>query len=314
MGFLEALLLLAAGGLSGLLTGWLGVGGGIILVPVFYSVLHEAGASTLVAMHIAIGTSMLVAVVTSVAGISTPLKEKQVEWRPALLLGGIGAAGALVGSAIAAGLEGSTLRKVVAAAVIYGAIAVLSPRRKGKKETVASGSTPGSIGMIAACGVIASLAGVAEVFLVIPVFLSTLGIPLKKAVIAAGLTAAMIGAGGVIGYVIFGWGNEFLRGGSVGFGLHPRPARCCRKRCCTASRGVSGGQKSGIDRKKDLRPPSRRRRHRHVLLLNGPRITVAATSSAFPRSTSRRPQSLPCCSRNRAHPIPRREGVRAHSG
>ena len=55
MGFLEALLLLAAGGLSGLLTGWLGVGGGIILVPVFYSVLHEAGASTLVAMHIAIG-------------------------------------------------------------------------------------------------------------------------------------------------------------------------------------------------------------------------------------------------------------------
>jgi hypothetical protein len=217
MGFLEALLLLAAGGVSGLLTGWLGVGGGVILVPIFYSVLHEAGASTLIAMHIAIGTSMLVALVTSVAGISTPLKEKQVEWRPALLLGGAGAAGALAGSAIAAGLEGSTLRKVVAAAVIYGAIAVLSPRKKGKKETAASGSTPGSIGMIAACGVIASLAGVAEVFLIIPVFLSTLGIPLKKAVIAAGLTAAMIGAGGVIGYVIFGWGNEFLRGGSVGF-------------------------------------------------------------------------------------------------
>jgi len=62
----------------------------------------------------------------------------------------------------------------------YGAIAVLSPRQEGEKGNSGIGSTPGSIGMIAACGVIASLAGVAEVFLVIPVFSLHTGNPAEE--------------------------------------------------------------------------------------------------------------------------------------
>src|SRR6266567_4168219 len=61
-----ALLLLAVGTLSGFLAGVFGIGGGAILVPVFYECFRLAGVPLDVRMPLCIGTSLAVIIPTSI--------------------------------------------------------------------------------------------------------------------------------------------------------------------------------------------------------------------------------------------------------
>ena len=61
-----ALLLVAVGALSGFLAGLFGIGGGAILVPVFYECFRLAGVPLEVRMPLCIGTSLAIIVPTSV--------------------------------------------------------------------------------------------------------------------------------------------------------------------------------------------------------------------------------------------------------
>jgi len=60
-----ALLLVAVGALSGFLAGVFGVGGGAILVPVFYECFRLAGVPLEVRMPLCIGTSLAIIIPTS---------------------------------------------------------------------------------------------------------------------------------------------------------------------------------------------------------------------------------------------------------
>ena len=57
--------LLAAGFVTGVLAGLLGIGGGSILVPVLYELFRALGVNEAVRMHLAVGTSLAVIVPTS---------------------------------------------------------------------------------------------------------------------------------------------------------------------------------------------------------------------------------------------------------
>jgi uncharacterized membrane protein YfcA len=57
--------LLAAGFVTGVLAGLLGIGGGSILVPVLYELFRTLGVDEAVRMHLAVGTSLAVIVPTS---------------------------------------------------------------------------------------------------------------------------------------------------------------------------------------------------------------------------------------------------------
>src|SRR5213082_2174123 len=61
-----ALLLVAVGALSGFLAGLFGIGGGAILVPVFYECFRLAGVPLEVRMPLCIGTSLSIIIPTSV--------------------------------------------------------------------------------------------------------------------------------------------------------------------------------------------------------------------------------------------------------
>src|SRR3979490_2272596 len=62
-----ALLLVAVGALSGFLAGVFGVGGGAILVPVFYECFRLAGVPLEVRMPLRMGTSLAIIIPTSVS-------------------------------------------------------------------------------------------------------------------------------------------------------------------------------------------------------------------------------------------------------
>src|SRR5437899_12582598 len=61
-----ALLLVAVGMLSGFLAGVFGIGGGAILVPVFYECFRLAGVPLEVRMPLCIGTSLAIIIPTSI--------------------------------------------------------------------------------------------------------------------------------------------------------------------------------------------------------------------------------------------------------
>src|SRR5947199_9318349 len=61
-----SLLLVAVGALSGFLAGLFGIGGGAILVPVFYECFRLAGVPLEVRMPLCIGTSLAIIIPTSV--------------------------------------------------------------------------------------------------------------------------------------------------------------------------------------------------------------------------------------------------------
>src|ERR1700740_266172 len=61
-----ALLLIATGALSGFMAGLFGIGGGAVLVPVFYECFRLAGVPLEVRMPLCIGTSLAVIIPTSI--------------------------------------------------------------------------------------------------------------------------------------------------------------------------------------------------------------------------------------------------------
>ena len=59
--------LLITGGIAGVLAGLLGVGGGIVIVPVLFWIFDILGVPDAVAMHLAVGTSLSTIIATSIS-------------------------------------------------------------------------------------------------------------------------------------------------------------------------------------------------------------------------------------------------------
>lgn len=112
-------LLLALGAFAGVLAGLLGVGGGIILVPVFFYVFSALGFASPQLMQICLGTSLATISVTSLRSVAAHSKRDAVDW--AILKGwGPGIAiGAVIGVAVASSLRSDTLQ------AIFGALAII---------------------------------------------------------------------------------------------------------------------------------------------------------------------------------------------
>src|SRR5471030_2843298 len=96
-----ALLLVAVGALSGFLAGLFGIGGGAILVPVFYECFRLAGVPLDVRMPLCIGTSLAIIIPTSVSSFRAHHARGAVDmeilrawWLPVLI-------GVILGSVIA---------------------------------------------------------------------------------------------------------------------------------------------------------------------------------------------------------------------
>lgn len=125
----EILGLVALGLFAGSLAATLGVGGGIIYVPVLVSVF---GFSQLGAQ----GTSLAVILATSVVGTVLHSKADRVVWKVAFVTGGVGIIFALGGARLAFSMNEEVLSKVFAVVM-----AVLAIRMMHKAWTLRREST-----------------------------------------------------------------------------------------------------------------------------------------------------------------------------
>lgn len=124
----EILGLIALGLFAGSLAATLGVGGGIIYVPVLVSIFAFT-------QHEAQGTSLAIILATSLVGTFLHARAGRVVWKVALVTGGVGIISALTGARVALSMDEELLSKVFAVVM-----AVLAVRMARKAWTLRSAS------------------------------------------------------------------------------------------------------------------------------------------------------------------------------
>ncbi len=114
--------LFVCGLLSGVTTWLFGFGGGFVTVPLLYLLLSHQGAVGGQAMQIAVATSALVMLCTSLLASGRHLRAGTVHWRSLLpILGGI-AIGGIAGAALALRVNGEWIRWLF---ILYLAVTIV---------------------------------------------------------------------------------------------------------------------------------------------------------------------------------------------
>src|SRR4051794_3304309 len=210
-----ALGLVIAGVVGGLVAGMLGVGGGIVVVPILYHVLATLGVDEAVRMHIAVGTSLATIIPTSLSSVRAHNRKGAVDWDllrrwwlPMLI-------GVLAGSALAGFVTGRTLSLVFAGVALPVA---LHFALWGEKKRIAD-HLPRGIGGLAlpfGIGGVSTMMGIGGGTVGVPT-LTLCGYPIHRAVGTASAFGAIISVPGTIGAILAGWYAEGLPPYSLGY-------------------------------------------------------------------------------------------------
>lgn len=120
--------LAAAGAVAGLLAGIFGIGGGAIIVPVFYQVFGLLGIDESVRMHVSVGSSLAIIVATSLRSFQAHYKRGAVDMD--LLKSFLFAVplGVVMASLVAAHVSSAGLRAIFAAIVFIVGLRLLFNR------------------------------------------------------------------------------------------------------------------------------------------------------------------------------------------
>jgi uncharacterized membrane protein YfcA len=198
-----ALLLVAVGALSGLLAGLFGIGGGAILVPVFYECFRLAGVPLEVRMPLCIGTSLAIIIPTSIRSWRAHYRRGAVDtaivrswWLPVI-------AGVVAGS-VTARYAPERLFKIVFVAVAWSASARLLLARDTWKlgADLPGGPLMKIYGFL--IGLLATLMGIGG-GLFSNLLMTFYGRPIHQSVATSSALAVLISIPGAIGYVYAGW-------------------------------------------------------------------------------------------------------------
>ena len=112
---------------AGILTGIMGVGGGVVMVPMMVLLLG-------VSQHLAQGISMLVIIPTVMVAILKLRKANLFEYRTAILLAAGSIAGSLLSSNMVQLIDGVVLKRIFGVLVVYSSIRMILPA-KAKNES-----------------------------------------------------------------------------------------------------------------------------------------------------------------------------------
>ena len=205
---------LLVGAFAGLIAGLLGVGGGLIIVPVLVLVFQGQGVSPEVIVHLAIGTSLATIAITSISSMRAHHRHGAVQWPVFRRLAPGIVVGALVGAIIADFMPTTAMR------LWFGIFELLVAAQIGFNLMVAPrGHLPGTLGTNIAGGVIGAVSaalGIGGGTLTTP-FLVWCNISLRQAGATSSACGLPIAGAGAAGFVATGWNESGLPVWSSGY-------------------------------------------------------------------------------------------------
>lgn len=212
---MEIITYLITGVAAGLMAGLLGIGGGLIIVPVLAILFAAQGFDAVTLMHVAIGTSLATIVFTSISSMLSHHRHNAVLWQLVFAMAPGIVIGALAGSLLANFISSPGLARffgvfeiLVAAQFIFG--------HQPKEHRALAGRFMQSIagGVI---GLLSAILGIGGGTLTVP-YLVWHRVDIRKAVGTAAACGLPIALAGAIGFCIAGSGSTTGAGaGQAGF-------------------------------------------------------------------------------------------------
>ncbi|MDT8420806.1 MAG: sulfite exporter TauE/SafE family protein [Desulfuromonadales bacterium] len=195
-------LLLLFGALAGFLAGLLGIGGGVVLVPLFLWLFPLAQVPHEIVVHMAFGTSLAIIIPTAISSTYGHRKHGNVAWRQVMFLALGGTFGALLGATLAAFLSGTVLKSCFGAMQMVIGLKLLffHPRLPPEYEQVPGGLALTSVGLAGGC--FSSFFGVGGGVVAVPLMLIFLRLPIRLAV---GNSSALIVVSSLAGALSYVW-------------------------------------------------------------------------------------------------------------
>ncbi|MDG3085257.1 sulfite exporter TauE/SafE family protein [Vibrio hannami] len=209
-----AFALMATGTVAGILAGLLGVGGGIIIVPVLFYLFQSLGVSAISAMMIATATSLATMVPTSLSSIKAHHKNGNIDWTLFQWLAPFVVFGVIAGSLLVTRVGGPWLSGM------FGLIATLSAFNmlfRGNAAPI-SDSLPSKAGqgvIGSSIGCLSVMVGIGGGTLTVPT-LTAFNYPAHKAVGTAASIGLIIALPGVATMLLTGYTPEDAPMGNVG--------------------------------------------------------------------------------------------------
>lgn len=210
-----AVSLIFTGVVAGVLAGLLGVGGGIVIVPVLYHLFTMLGIDESLRMHVAVGTSLATIIPTSI--MSARAHHKKGTLDPVLLkllVPGV-VVGVIIGSFASGYLSGESLTLVFAViALIVALNMALKPDGFTIRDQMPSKGATGVIGGV--IGGLSTLMGIGGGTLSVPI-LSAFKTPIHTAVGTGAALGLVISIPGTIAFLINGMGVDARPPLSIGY-------------------------------------------------------------------------------------------------
>jgi len=207
-------LYIVLGAFVGFMAGFLGLGGGGILVPLLASIFIYQGMSVDSVVHLALGTSLACMIISSSASIRAHASRGAVLWQVVrgMALGII--LGAFLTTQVAANINSTTIAIFFALfmALIAGQMFFNWQPKPSQKPTSFRGLIVAGVGI----GSVSALAAVGGGFLTVA-YLGYKNVDMKKAI---GTTAAIgfpIAITGTVGYMMSGWSQTLSAPYTLGY-------------------------------------------------------------------------------------------------
>jgi uncharacterized membrane protein YfcA len=204
-----------AGGVAGVLAGLLGVGGGIVIVPVLFWVFGFLGFDPGVAMQVAVASSLATIVATASSSVRAHHARGAVDtglvrrWGPWMALG------ALAGGALAGVVDGAVLMLVFGLVGVAVAVNLALPRTLVLATDLpqATGAQPVMAGGV---GTVSAMMGIGGGTLGVPL-LSAFSVPIHRAVGTAAAFGLIIALPAMAALIATGLGADGRPPLSVGY-------------------------------------------------------------------------------------------------
>ncbi|QFU21689.1 sulfite exporter TauE/SafE family protein [Shewanella eurypsychrophilus] len=197
------LVCLGLGAVIGFMAGLLGIGGGIIAVPVLLYLLPKAGFGSEILPHVAIATSLAAIILTSLSSARAHNRQGNIPWsllKP--MLPGL-AIGSICSGFISQLFSADLLQQTFAIFVMVMALQMVFPFKVSERDKPLP-STAVLFTTSVVIAIIAALMGIGGGILLIP-FLTWCGIHMRNAIGFSSVSGLFIAFFGSAGYVVAGW-------------------------------------------------------------------------------------------------------------
>ncbi len=201
------LLYLVVGAVAGVLAGLLGIGGGLVIVPMLTFAFTAQGLAHEHILHLALGTSLASILFTSVSSLMAHHKRGAVLWPVVISITPGILAGTFFGTWIASQLSTNFLKGFFGIFLYYVATQMIMGIKP--KPTREIPGTAGIFGAGSVIGIFSSLVGIGGGTLSVP-FLSWCNTQVHKAIGTSSAIGFPIAVAGSLGYIVNGFGMDNL--------------------------------------------------------------------------------------------------------